>query len=992
MKPTRVLLTAASTLFISQVMAGEAVFYITEDGASIRDVAVSVDGQKQLIGKTGFVSFDINSGTHSVELSKYGEWLGEFEFSTESVDQNAEIQIDVLGGEALEDVFVYTPGQEEVPALGQISGYLESEETGGAVAGASISLSGTDMAVVTDEDGYFSFELPRGSYDVSIAHPNYGQRDVSDVRVMANVNTGVNLTLGMSGNGVIEEVVAVGSYIPSTTTAQERDSSAVLDSIGSEQMARFGDSNAASALKRVAGVTIAGGKYVVARGLNERHTSIMLNGASLPSPDPSRRVVPLDIFPSSILDGIDVQKTATPDVYADSTGSIVKLTTKKFPTEFEGKFSASLGYTEGLTLEDRTVQQSEGLDFLGFGADGDRAIPASLESYDSDTASSSDRVAAAEAMSENLATESRTIMPDLSLELSMGNTLVDNDDLTFGYKASVKYSNTWSSQDRQDATNLLSGDSVVVDDSYDVARTSNDINLGFGLTLGAIIGNAEYASNTLLLRQTHSETTVKDGIGGDQDRLSLSYEMDWLERQFLFQQFTGDHYVPELLDSTLQWQISFSQASLDNPDRRSYSFQVPEGDDDYVLYWSTLDRSYNEMTDTNIDFGTNVESLLISEDSYELKAIYGFSVFSRERDADGTEFGYSSTSTTADGYEGNQNIQEIVNETVAAGDTYLLNNSSASSDYDATWNYMAYYLGAEFDQFDTFKANLGFRIEDSSIEVNTYSLGTGSAIKAKLDNNDVFLSLGGTAFITEDTQLRLAVYQTQNRPDFRELANAQYTDPETGDTIRGYDELVSADVMNYDVRGEWYFSETESVTLALFHKEFDNPIEKTLMTGGEVFSYRNGEDGTVSGVEMDFRKEMELMAASTFVSGNLSIMESEVTISGESRDMQGQPDMLANVQAGYDDFENGLEYTVVVNYQGESLYSATLAGSSSPEVIQEPRTEVDFNMNYDLGNDMTIKGSLKNLLDQEVELTQSGNVYRSYKKGREATIGLSMMF
>ena len=131
MKPTRVLLTAASTLFVSQVMAGEAVFYITEDGASMRDVAVSVDGQKQLIGKTGFVSFDINSGAHKVELSKFGEWLGDFEFNTDSGDQNAEIQVDVLGGEALEDVLVYTPGQDETPALGQISGYLQSEETAG---------------------------------------------------------------------------------------------------------------------------------------------------------------------------------------------------------------------------------------------------------------------------------------------------------------------------------------------------------------------------------------------------------------------------------------------------------------------------------------------------------------------------------------------------------------------------------------------------------------------------------------------------------------------------------------------------------------------------------------------------------------------------------------------------------------------------------------------------------------------------------------------
>ena len=104
MKPTRVLLTAASTLFVSQVMAGEAVFYITEDGTSMADVAVTVNGQKQLVGKSGFVTFDIDSGTHKVELSQYGEWVGDFEFATQTNAENAEVQVEVLGGEALEEV------------------------------------------------------------------------------------------------------------------------------------------------------------------------------------------------------------------------------------------------------------------------------------------------------------------------------------------------------------------------------------------------------------------------------------------------------------------------------------------------------------------------------------------------------------------------------------------------------------------------------------------------------------------------------------------------------------------------------------------------------------------------------------------------------------------------------------------------------------------------------------------------------------------------
>src|SRR5690606_24789925 len=129
-------------------------------------------------------------------------------------------------------------------------------------------------------------------------------------------------------------------------------------------------------------------------------------------------------------------------------------------------------------------------------------------------------------------------------------------------------------------------------------------------TFGLISGNSEYSSNTMLLRQTHSETTVRNGVGGDQDRQAISYEMDWQERQFFIQQFAGEHYFPQLNDTELNWRISYSKAELDNPDRRTYSFEIPGRDTGYQLYWSTLDRYYNELEDTNTDVGVDAETAL----------------------------------------------------------------------------------------------------------------------------------------------------------------------------------------------------------------------------------------------------------------------------------------------------------------------------------------------------------------------------------------------
>ncbi|WP_420589926.1 TonB-dependent receptor domain-containing protein [Bacterioplanoides sp.] len=1003
MKRNRLLLAMASAMMASSVMAGEAVFYVTEDGEAVQDLAVSVDGKKKLVGKSGFVSFDVPAGSHTVELSQYGEFLGEFDFETAAADQNAEIQVEMIGGEALPEVNLYTPGQEQAAALGQISGYLESEDTGGAISGARISIAGTEQAVVTDEDGFFSFELARGEYDLVISDPNYGKRDVSGVRVMSNVNTGVNLNLSLEGEGVIEEVVAVGSYIPSTATAQERDSAAVLDSIGSEQMSRFGDSNAAAALKRVVGVSISDGKYVVVRGLNERHSAIMLNGASLPSPDPSRRVVPLDIFPSTILDGINVQKNFTPNVFADSTGGVVKLTTKKFPEEFEGKVSASIGYVDGLTFKSRDVQQSQSLDILGFGSGDDRELPGAVSSIEerlaSDDATSAEERAATDSLASNLGTEEKTILPNTSLEISLGDTLSDTDEMTLGYTASLKYSNSWSREDRKTNSYIVDDGKLKSDDEFMEKRTKNNINLGAGLSVGAIFGENELTSNTMVLRQTQADSRIRRGVGGDQDRESIYTKLGWYERQFLFQQFTGEHFLTDFLETEIDWQISFSEAKLDAPDEREYSFErTPDANEEFELYWSSADRTYNELTDQNTDFGVDLSSLVYASDELEGRLKYGFSSFSRERDSDGTRLTYRGNGQTASNYAGNLDIDEIIDDSTAKGIARITSNSSPSDDYKAEWDLTSYYLMSEVKWFDRLNVLFGARAEDSEMTVNTFTLGSTirnpEAVQAKVEDDDVFPSISTTFHVMEELQLRAAYYETKNRPDFRELANAQYIDPDTGDSFRGNPNLVSAEVKNTDVRAEWYFSDSESVSLAYFTKDFDNPIEKTLLTGGDVFSFENGDSGNVSGWELDFRKEYELENYSTFVGGNFSVIDSEVEIVvdtvNKKQSMQGQPDQLANLQLGLDDFDLGAEYTLVINYQGESLDS--VAPGVLPNVMREPRTEINLNAKIEVGENTSIKAKVKNITDDEVKLTQGGKNFRSYKKGAEVQIGFTMEF
>lgn len=430
-----------------------------------------------------------------------------------------------------------------------------------------------------------------------------------------------------------------------------------------------------------------------------------------------------------------------------------------------------------------------------------------------------------------------------------------------------------------------------------------------------------------------------------------------------------------------------------NSDRRSYSFEREDEDEPYLLFWSSLDRVHNELTDSILDVGTGWESEVFRRSDYLVNALYGVSIFSRSRTSDGTQLSYAGASTTASDYPDLFDADQVLAGTAADNDLRLQNKTTPSSDYDATWDLTSYYLGVEIENLNLFNLNLGARAESSDIQVDTFDLISGTEVPASLKDDAIYPSLSGTVFLGTDIQLRAALYETVNRPDFRELANSLYVDPDTGDVVRGDPNLKSSDVTNYDIRAEWYFSDSESVSLAYFDKSFVNPIERVLTTStGTIFSYQNGDTGSINGIELDFRKEMNFDMGLVFVSGNLSLIDSEVEIAFRKRIMQGQPDVLANFQVGFDSADSSSKYTLVYNYQGESLYSATQVGSQAPDVYQEPRSELSVNYSAELVTDLTLKVALKNLTDEEVSLTQEGANFRSYKKGQELSLGLSLDF
>jgi len=238
---------------------------------------------------------------------------------------------------------------------GIISGQIVDKETGEALAGVAILIEGTQIATVTDSDGRYTLgPAPAGEYTVSFIKTGYIEANVTDYTVAGGEVSVFPFALPPRPAEMSDEVYELQDF---TVTAQEAndlmmklelriDSNQALEIFSAEDFSKFAAGDVGEAIKRLAGVTVQGGKFAVIRGLDERYTSTLLNGAPVPSPDPDKQSVPLDLFPSEVVSNIVVSKTFAPELPANSVGGNILIQTIAYPEELTIKLKGSAGFNE----------------------------------------------------------------------------------------------------------------------------------------------------------------------------------------------------------------------------------------------------------------------------------------------------------------------------------------------------------------------------------------------------------------------------------------------------------------------------------------------------------------------------------------------------------------------------------------------------------------------------------------------------------------------
>ncbi len=1037
------LLTSAAAALDSGVT-----LYVFSAGAPVKDVEVLLDDKLVTVtDDRGVALITPAPGLHYLVLRQQDHVVLQQQILSHT-DEISQWIVDVTGGgSAIFDVESSAPktqpgatagGAEKTQTPGTISGHLVSADDGRPIAAARIYVSGVATEIRSGPDGAFSVEVAPGNYTVSVLQSGFSALTHDNVAVETGAGTMLELRLTPAGSELPEYVV-VAPYISgslASVLAERRESGGVTDVLSVEQISRAGDSDAAGALKRVTGLTLVNGQYIYVRGLGERYSSVVLNGAQIPSPDPTRRVVPLSLFPTDVIEAVVVQKTASANLPGEFGGGTVQLRSVSFPPELTAKLTVKLGYAGNATGEEGLDYKGSGTDFLGFD-DGARDLPGSLaaaiaggvflkpRSFTNPGGFTPQEI---EVFGEDLAAKStydvknKTLPPDVGLAGSFGNSFEFGHGNRWGFVTAFRYDNSWQNlhELRRKFSAVSSGSGLQLADDLDVDRTLNLIDTSAFANLGVEFAKGQKVGfNAMLLRQTEDETKISEGT--EDNQVLRRFQFRWIENELLSYQAVGSHALP--LDGwTLDWQYTDATATRDEPNTRE--FRRDDDNEDGVFDVSTRpdsnQQSWSDLKDKLTDW--SVESKLpLQFGRHMLTVSGGLGKLKRDRDASIRSFNFQGRiprDLLTLPYS-----ELFTPEFIDPGFLQLKESTRATDTYTATQKLDSRLLNLDMSLFnEKFRISAGVREEDNRQQVVTADLFNPEAppVIGEIDRTDQLPSAAVTWAYSQNAQVRAAYAESVSRPDFRELAPAPYLDPLLDLITVGNPKLVTAELKNYDLRWEYYFSPSESFSIAGFYKEFTNPIEKTFSSGGsgQIITLQNALAAKLSGVEVDYSQSLGWIRAHHwlnwladfkwgfigpfdwehyFVAFNYARIDSTVEIdtslstqTNSDRPLQGQSPWVVNVQFGYHNPDSPTEWSLLFNEFGKRISQAGVLGQ--PDIYEQPFPQLDFVYKRHIANRWRLTAKLKNLLNPDVQYTQGKETTRIFTRGRELSLELQWAF
>jgi hypothetical protein len=900
---------------------------------------------------------------------------------------------------------------------GYISGNVEDGEFNSSLIGATVTLvDDPTKGVVTDIDGNYKLELKEGTYNIKVSFISYESQIFENIKVVSNQTSTLDVVMKTASQQL--KIVEIEAEVRKNTEVamliQMKKATNVTDGLSVQTFRKIGDSNLNNAIKRVTGVSVQNNKYVYVRGLGDRYVKTTLNGMNLPGLDPDVNSFQIDLFPTTVLENVNVYKNFSPNLYGDFTGGLVNIETKKFPSQKLNRVSFSTSYIPGSHFNNRFVSQKRySLDLLGYG-NIPRKIPIDpFGDFPNVVLDDPKLTEITKSFNSDLAVRYRTMLPNMSFSYNKGNT-IEKNGYKIGYNLVLNYSrSSVLYEDFENNTYLKAID----DKNYNLEKfiqVKGDVGRENTLWSGLLTYSLKKDNHKLNI----SLLNIQNGEANSSFRTNKDFEqtnatlveniLTYTSRLLSNVMVDGSHTFDKF---KFNWKNSSSYSTVSDPDFRETKISITDGDTTLNTGdGAGIDRYWRYLTEignsTRGDITFNIKNTKVNTGIYTEFRRRRFDLYNYKHRYNG-----GNIDIDPDWFLEDDNIWVPETDT----GTFTLDGNVRQNSFRARRTNFSTYLMGE-TEFSFIKAIYGVRAEKNDM-FYTGRNNSNTIVYSNektLNELNILPSLNFIFYVNEKTNIRTSVNKSIAMPSFKEKSIAQIYDPISKRTFIGNIDLNQTQIWNYDLRYELFLNPGEIIVLSGFYKNFNGHIEMTAnpLNPNEM-KPRNIGTSNVLGGEMEIRKKVKNI---TFIT-NFTLVESAVNMEEISVDNSGTSEYdirLANKRYGENiskqrvmanqspysfNFNVMYDYKIMnialsYNIQGEQL--SIVGIGRIPDVYTLPFNSLNLNTNFSFDKQQIFIGISNILNDDRIMVYKSYNaeyeVFNRFFPGRNINLKYVYLF
>jgi len=866
----------------------------------------------------------------------------------------------------------------------KLKGHVYDKQTGEAIVGATVVLENPRRTTNTGLDGTFEFkDVKVGAAKISVSYITYKTIEKTLV-ILKEDNDHLKFYME-SDSKSLDDITIKSNAVSSTDQGArrlEKNAPQLMNIVSGRSIEISPDLTVANVMQRISGVSIernsnGDGQYAILRGMDKRYNYTLVNGVKIPSPDNKYRYVPLDLFPSDLLDRLEVYKTLTPNLEGDAIGGAINMVMKNAPGLLQVNANVSTGYSQLFFDRKFTSYNASGINYKSPYEINGKNYNATQNDFSKGT----------------LDYKYKNPAPNLIGSLSLSKRFLDNK---LGVVLAGSYQNTY-----RGSNSTFYNNSVVGIDPYAKITSKSYREYSEQQQRTGLHGKIDYVFNKdhqislynvyVNLKNQQVRDAVTTTYNGVYNPTAGNAELVYDTRSRLTEQqiynttLHGDH---KFFDDKfkVQWSAVYSSAKNDVPENTSISLngiqQNFQSKRTSLVNTNPVTHRWERNTDEDLAGYLDLTYQVLAGE-HKLDIMAGGLYRDKQRSSFFNNYNLAPSAANAfDLYGVNfQNYTDL--NLVVSNSTGAVANALT---YDASEK-----IAAGYGMFKYNSAKLevigGLRVEHTNQGYNLLFPAGEAFPKGNQIYIDLLPSLTAKYFLSQKAQLHASYYKALNRPGFYEIVPGKVKNEEFIE--RGNVNLQRALADNFDLRYELFPGASEQLLVGAFYKRIKNPIEYTFQADavrGQDTYYTPGNFGTANnyGAEVDYIKyfsKIGVKANYTYTHSRINTTKTTRVINSttgdtepanvnQERPLYGQSAHIANLSLLFKDTKKGWDVQVAGAYTGPRIN--TVSQFLNNDLWQEGFIQMDASAEKRFKRGISVFVKANNILNTPTKLFIKG--------------------